>query len=191
MNSPLPSTRRRTLIGLAGCVVVASLAACAGLGPRNVTLSAADLQTLIERQFPRERRLLEMVDVSMARPVVRLLPERNRISTEIDLSASERLSGRSVRGSLALDHALRFEPSDATVRLSQVKVQDFRLEVGGTALRGQSARLGALLAERMLDDFVIYRVSDEKREALRRAGIHRAEVAVTSRGVEVRFDEAR
>ena len=165
--------------------------ACAGLdSPRELTLSQADLQTLIERQFPRERRVFEFVDVSLARPSIRLAPERNRIVTELDLSAFERLSGKSMRGSLALDHALRYEPSDATVRLAQVRVNDMKLEVGGTTLSGQTARLGALLTERLLDDFVIYQVSDSRREAMRRAGLNAATVAVTSRGIEVRFSES-
>jgi len=58
-------------------------------------------------------------------------------------------------------------------------------------LQGQTARLSGLLAERMLDDFVIYKVNDEKREALRRAGVNNAKVVVTSRGVEVQFNETR
>ena len=176
---------------LALAVAALVLTACAGLGsPRELTLSQADLQTLIERQFPRERRVFEFVDVSLARPSIRLAPERNRIVTELDLSAYERLSGKTLRGNLAIDHALRYEPSDATVRLAQVRVNDMRLEVGGTTLSGQSARLGALLTERLLDDFVIYRVSDERREAMKRAGLNAATVAVTGRGVEIRFTDA-
>ena len=67
-------------------IVAAGLAGCAGLsGPRNVTLSQADLQSLVERQFPLQRRLLEVIDVNVARPSLRLLPERNRIGTDLDL----------------------------------------------------------------------------------------------------------
>jgi hypothetical protein len=178
---------RSLALGLAALV----LAACAGLSsPREIMLSQADLQALVERQFPRERRVFEFVDVSLARPSIRLAPERNRVVTELDLSALERLSGRTLRGSLALDHALRYEPSDATVRLAQVRVNDMRLEVGGTTLSGQTARLGALLTERLLDDFVIYQVSESRREAMRRAGLNAATVAVTPRGIEVRFSES-
>ena len=187
--APDRAQARRRLLLAAGATTL--LAACAGLGPRSVTLSQADLQALIERQFPRDRRVLELIDVNLARPVIRLVPERNRISTELELSAVERLSGRALRGSLTLDHALRYEPSDATLRLAQVRVNDLKLDVGGTTLSGQAARLGGLLAERLLDDLVLYRASDDKREALRRAGIDRAEVAVTARGIELRFAEVR
>jgi hypothetical protein len=47
--------------------------------------------------------------------------------------------------------------------------------------------LAALLAERVLDDFVIYRVNDERRQTMARLGVNNADVAVTSRGIELRF----
>jgi hypothetical protein len=176
----MPRRRLALLLPLA-------LAACAALGPRELTISEAQLQSLIERQFPRERRLLEVLDVTLVRPQVRLVPERNRITTQLELGAVERLSGRTLRGSLALDHGLRYEPGDATVRLANVKVQSLQLDVGGTPLAGQATRLGSLLAERVLDDFVLYRVPEDRREAMRRAGLADASVAVTSRGVELKF----
>lgn len=187
---PMPS-RRTALAALCATPLLALLPACASLGPRQLTLSQADLQSLIERQFPRERRVLEVVDLSLARPQVRLVPERNRITTELELSAVERLSGRTLRGSLALDHGLRYEPNDATVRLSQVRVNDLRLDVGGTPLSAQAARLASALGERALDDVVVYRVSEGRREALRRAGLERADFVVTARGIELRFVEGR
>lgn len=175
--------RRAVLAVLA----VAGLGACASLDPRRVTLSQAELQSLVERRFPRQQRVMELFDVSLANPVVRLVPERNRMATSMDVQASERLSGRALRGSLALDHSLRFEPSDASVRLANVKVEDVKLELAGTPLSGQAARLGALLAERALDDFVIYRLDDERRQTMARLGVSHADVAVTARGIEVRF----
>ncbi len=168
------------------------LASCAGLGgPRTVTLSQAELQTLIERQFPHQRRVLELIDVTVARPTLRLLPERNRIGTDLDLSASERLSGRTVRGSLTLDYALRYEAADASVRLSQVQVQDARLDLGSGALSPSGARVAALLAERLLDDFVLYRADAQRLRSLQRAGIAAADIVVTSRGLEIRFADPR
>lgn len=168
------------------------LAGCAGLGgPRNVSLSLAELQNLVDRQFPHQRRVLEVVDINVARPTLRLLPERNRIGTDLDLAASERLSGRAVRGSLSLDYALRYEPSDASVRLSQVRVQEARLDMGNGPLSPSGARIGALLAERLLDDFAIYRADPERLKAIQRLGITAADIVVTARGVDIRFAEPR
>jgi len=168
------------------------LAGCAGLGgPRNVNLSQEQLQAHIDRQFPRQQRLLELIDINVARPILRLMPERNRIATDLDLSATERLSGRTVRGSLALDYALRYEPSDGSVRLAQVHVQEARLDLGNGPLAPSSARVGALLAERLLDDFALYRADPKRLELLQRAGVTAADIVVTARGIEIRLAEPK
>jgi hypothetical protein len=178
------ASRRRVIVG---ALTLVAATGCASLDPRAIMLSQSELQSLLERQFPRQQRVMELLDVSLTKPSLRLVPERNRIVTALDLAATERLSGRSLRGSLAIEHALRFEPSDATVRLANVKVDAIQLELAGTPLSGQAARLGGLLAERLLDDFVIYRVGDDKRAMLARSGVNNADVAVTGRGVELKF----
>jgi hypothetical protein len=182
-----PVSRRSCLAGAA----LLLLAGCAAIDPRNVTLSQAELQALFERQFPRQQRLAELLDVSLARPTLRLVPQRNRIATGLELSATELLTRRSLRGSFSIEHALRYEPSDATVRLSNVKIDALQLELAGTPLSGQAARLGAMLAERVLDDFVVYRVAEDRRRMLESAGVNNADFAVTARGIELRFAPAR
>jgi hypothetical protein len=182
---------RRRALGILVLAAVAGLCACAGLDPNSVTLSESDLQRLLEREFPRQQRVMELLDVNLSKPSLRLVPERNRVATSLDLSASERLSGRVLRGSLAIEHALRYEASDATLRLANVRVDALRLDVAGTPLSGQAARLGGLLVEQLLDDFVIYRLSDERRQRLARAGVNGVDVAVTARGVELKLVPAR
>ncbi len=83
------------------------------------------------------------------------------------------------------------KPSDASLRLSQVRVQDVKLDLGSGPLAPEGARLGALLAERLLDDFVLYRADAERLKLLQRAGVTAAEIVVTSRGVELSFAEPR
>lgn len=168
------------------------LAGCAGLvGPRSVSLSLEQLQGRLERQFPRQQRLLEIIDLTIARPSLRLLPERNRVATDLDLSATERLSGRTARGSLSLDYALRYEASDGSVRLSQVRVQETRLDMGSGPLSPSAARVGALLAERLLDEIVIYRVDAERLKLIQGLGITAADIAVTERGIDIKFGAAK
>jgi hypothetical protein len=183
---------RRLALAAVTFAVAAGLAGCAGWGgPRAVVLSRERLQGIVERQFPRQQRLFDFIDITVARPALRLLPERNRIATDLDLVATERLSGRTARGTLALDYALRYEPSDASLRLSQVHVQQAILELGSVSLSPEGARLGALLAERLLDDFALYRADEGRLKQLQRAGVTAAEIVVTSDGIELRFAEPR
>jgi hypothetical protein len=70
-----------------------------------------------------------------------------------------------------------------------VQVKDAKLDVGSQILSGQTARLGGLLAERLLDDFEVYRFSPERLNALKKVGFNSANIDVTSNGVEMKFKE--
>ncbi len=174
------------LLGLSGCAQFG--------GPRTVVLDQDQLQKIVEKAFPIDRRLLEALDVSVTTPRVRLLPERNRLATELDIETRDRLFGGQWRGRLALDSALRFEPSDRSVRLVQVRVNDFSLDGGAAAAGGNAARrsqfdrLGAVLAERVLEDLPIYRLTPEREARLAGSGLAPGAITVTSRGVEITFE---
>jgi hypothetical protein len=162
------------------------LGACA-LGLRDITLSEAELQALIERHIAKPQRVAEVIELTLERPQIRLLPERNRIASALDITVLERISGRTLRGSLSAEHTLRYEPADTTLRIAQLRVQDFKLDLGAGALTGRAARLAAGAAPRPPPDAVVWRASESQRERLTRAGVQRADIQVTPRGVEVRF----
>ncbi len=172
-------------------VLMLALAGCVGYGgPRTITLSAADLQRLVDRQFPLERRFLEVLDVSVSAPRMRLLPERRRLGTELDVAVRDKLFGGRWQGHLALDSALRYEPRDQSLRLQQVRVDAFNLDNGGGPLPAQAERVAALLAERVLDDMVVYRLPPERLADLQRHGLVPSAVEVTARGLEVTLSAA-
>jgi hypothetical protein len=175
--------RRRLCVAPLGLALVA--AGCAALGPRNLTLSEADLGRLLASRFPTTQRLAEVVDVTVSSPRVWLIPERNRLGGTFDVNAAERLFGRAANGKLAMECALRFEPADDSIRLTQVRVQQLQMETGGAALPLQAQRIGSLLAEKVLDDMAVYRLKPEQAERLHAAGLRTGAVTVTSRGVEV------
>lgn len=180
-STPSARATRRRLLGLllaAGPV----LAACAALGPRTVTLDEDELARLLERRFPLHRPLLDLFDVTVAAPRVRLLPERNRLATELDLAVVERITGRPLQGGMALDGELRWEASDDSLRLSQVRVQ--RVQLGASTLPPPLQRVGGWLAEQVLEDMVLWQPTPQQ---LQRLGGRIGAVTVTSRGVEVTF----
>lgn len=182
---------RSCLAASATFVVLAGLVACAGLGgPPTVTLSERELDTLARRAFPVERRVLEVFDASVAPPRLRLLPERNRLAAQLDIGLRDRMFGGQWKGQLDFDTALRWEPADQTVRLAQVRVLDFKLVTAGALPRTAGEKLGAAVAERVLEDFVLYRLPIERAQELQRRGVKPGAVTVTSRGVEVTFAPA-
>jgi hypothetical protein len=170
------------------------LAACSGAFlPRSITLSEAELQAQLQRRFPLQRSVFELYDLQLSDPRLRLDAQANRLATELTLSGTERRSGRSLQGRLALDYGLRFEPADASIRLVQPRVQslDFAPEPGPSQRRTELAqRLGIALAERMLDDFVLYRVPADRLQRLASAGLRPGALRITPSGVEITFEPA-
>ena len=149
----IPNSQRRRLLGGLGAVAGLALAGCAGFGgPQTLTFGESELAALLARHLPGVQRVAEVLDVTLSSPRVWLIPERNRLGSSFDVSAAERLFGRSLKGRLALDCALRFEPADDSIRLTQVRVQQFGLDTGTTGLPLPAQRIGALLAERVLED---------------------------------------
>lgn len=180
--------QRRRLLRVTSVLGVLALGACAGLlGPPTVTLSEAEIGRLMERNFPVDRTLLDIFEVTVNAPRVRLLPEANRLAAVVGVRARNRLFAQGWQGQIDFDAALRWEPSDQTVRLSQVRVRDLALVDPGAFNRNTVERLGAALAERVLEDSAIYRLPATRAAQLREKGYQPASVNVTWQGLEIRF----
>lgn len=188
-------------LGLAPWAAV--LPGCAGLGgPSVVTLGEAELASLLSRAFPQQRRLFDAVDVTLSLPRLALQPERNRLQVDLTAQAVERFGGRSGQGRIVFDSALRYEPQDASLRLTQVRVQQLQFELGrrdgaapaaaaaSAAPSGLSQRLAQALAEQWLQELAIYRLSPERLAQLKAWGLTPGAVTVTARGVEVTLAKA-
>jgi hypothetical protein len=166
-----------------------AVAACAGVGdPRSITLTTAEIERLMERQFPIDKRMMEIFDVSIKAPRVNMLPDRNRVGAVLEMRAKSILFVGGWQGQLKFDSALRWDASDQTVRLSQVRVQDLAIDNTDPLTRSAAERLGAAVAERMLEDLSLYQLPAERAAQLTAQGLRPAGVVVTSRGLQVNFE---
>ncbi|WP_372659055.1 DUF1439 domain-containing protein [Hydrogenophaga sp.] len=186
----IESTRRRLLFWSASLPLALGLTACAGLqpGPRTVDISEARLAQMIAGQFPFNSRYLEIFDVSLAAPRVRLLPAENRIGTEVAYSIGTLFGTRPTQGTLSLSYGLRFEPSDNSVRLSEVRIDSFEVPGVPQAYANRASRLGALLAEGLLQDFAIHRFSADDLAASQRWGYRPGAMTVLPGGLRLQLD---
>lgn len=178
--------RRGAALALAALL----LAACAGV-PRSITLSEAELQAQLARRFPLQRNVLDSIELQLSDPVLRLDPAANRLATELTLQGSERRSGRSLQARLALDYGLRWEPADGSVRLVRPRVQSLQFADAalGSARRAEwLQQMGSALAERLLDDMVLYRVPEARLQTLRAAGYRPGTLQVTPAGLEIMIE---
>jgi hypothetical protein len=155
-----------------------------------VTLTQPELERLVERNFPVDRTLLDVFDVTVNAPKVQLVPERNRLAAVVDVRARDKLFASQWQGQLTFDAALRWEARDNTVRLAQVRVQDLAFNKPGVIARSTSERLGAALAERVLEDSAIYRLPADRLAQMQALGVVPGAVTVTARGVEITFAPA-
>ena len=127
----IPWRRRRLLQAAFTGAVGWGLAGCSGWAePWIITLGEAELADRMGRLFPRSQRLLEVLDIELSTPRLRLLPETNRLALSLWLRTRERLLGNAGHGQLAFDCALRWEAQDTSLRLTQVRVQQLWFEVG-------------------------------------------------------------
>ena len=142
------------------------LAGCAALAPQGkiINLSQERLLQLISSQFPFNNRMLEILDVAVSKPRLQLDPLNNRIQTGLDVNVAPRglagaITQRNFSGVLDMSYGLRFEPSDNSIRMNDVKVS--KLDVPGVPEQFQVAvnKLGGMLAERLLSDYSLYKLT--------------------------------
>lgn len=182
---------RRVGLSTVGLLVAGWLVGCAALGsgPRTVEISEARLVELMSRPFPRSQRYLDLFDVTLSAPRVRLIPAQNRIGTELAYSlGASVLSERQMTGTLGLSYGLRFEPSDATVRLANVKVEAFDLRGLPKAYAGRTRQLGALLAENLFQDLVVHRLDAADLRRLEGRGLKPGALSVVPGGLRLQLD---
>jgi hypothetical protein len=166
--------------------LAALIAACATLGGSKVlTFSEADLARMLEQHAPFQRRLLEVLDVRVQNPTIRLVPGSNRLASSFDVSATERVSRRTLTGRMAVEYGLRYDDQDKAIRMTDVRVSSFQLDNVPADKKAGVQNLGALIAEQMLADATLYRFRPEDLKNAEGKGLKPGNVAVTSRGVEV------
>ena len=196
---PVGQRDRRRALGraLAGSAalcagLLAALSGCAGLlGTHDLDISESQLTLLLARQFPMEREVLEVVGLSISNPQVQLMPQSNRVGTELDVAAVDRLFGSAASGHVKLDYGLRFQPSDHTIRMTQVRVRELTLASGSSNLHGAAQRIGSLVAEKALDNLVLYRMKPAQADEMDRLDLVASPITVTPQGLHMTVSPRR
>jgi hypothetical protein len=175
--------------------LIANLLGCATLNPEPKTLSISQerLMQLISGQFPFNSKVLEVFDVVVSAPKMSLDAANNRINTSLDLNVVGNgilglLTQREYKGALDLSYGLRFEPSDNSVRMTDVKLNKLKLE-GAPDLMGQTfSRLGVALAQKLLAEQVLYKVSDKDMQAAKGWGYKPGAFKVSPTGLLITLE---
>jgi hypothetical protein len=111
--------------------------------------------------------------------------DANRLATEFEVLVSDRVFHGQHRGMIALNYGLRFEPSDNSVRLTNVRVDRFEIDGAPALLRQQLDRLGVQLAEQTLNERPVYTLRPKDVEAVQGRGYRPGDIRVTSTGLVI------
>lgn len=177
-------------------VLALALAGCSALPfnnpfvPRTIEVSQEQLLAQVSGQFPFNRRMLDFFDVTVSAPRLTMLPQENRIATELDVDTGRTLLTEGFKGRLALSYGLRYEPGDQSVRLADVRLDRFQMEGVPDALKTRTGRLGSVLAEELLNGFTVYRFKPEDLKIALGLGFTPGAIHVTARGVALTLEPA-
>ncbi len=175
-------------------VLAWALAGCSALpfnnpfAPRTIEVSQEQLLAQVSGQFPFNRRMLDFFDVTVSAPRLTMLPQENRIATELDVDTGRTLLTDGFKGRLALSYGLRYEPADQSVRLADVRLDRFQMEGVPDALKTRTGRLGSLLAEELLNGFTVYRFKPEDLKIALGLGFTPGGIYVTGRGLALTLE---
>ncbi|WP_156909372.1 DUF1439 domain-containing protein [Ottowia thiooxydans] len=187
-------TRRQGLGALAGIALAGlliTLPACANRlsagadGTRSYTLPRAQLEELIGKKFPQQRRLSGLIDVTLQRPRLQLLPETNRLGTSIDLTAAEMLLGTRYEGRVDLDYGIRFDAADGSIRMVDVRVGKVDFPSVPQQYQPLFARAAPRMVEQLLNGMVLQEIKPDQLALVNGLGYRVGEVRVTREGLRV------
>lgn len=162
-----------------------ALAACAAIAPRSLTVDEAAIQRAVDRRFPLDQRALEVLDLHVAKPRFALLADRRKLGASFDVDVRDRLFGGAWHVGLDLESGLRWDAPARSLRLDQVRVTALRLDGAPSAAHAQAERVGALLAERVLENMPVWHMDDDKAAQLARFGVEPGAVNIGTGGIEI------
>jgi hypothetical protein len=166
-------------------------AAAAWLGPDTITVGLSQIDAVLARRFPLKRRVLDLIDLEVAPPALRLLPRDNRLGADLNIQITDPASAQKATGAMAISFGLRYAAKDASVRLTQPRLERVGFDAGQGAagmLDPQWLQAAAPVVARLLDNAAIYRLKPEQLELMQRAGVQPGELRVTPLGVEIRIE---
>lgn len=181
--------KRRLLLMASGLAL--SGAACSSMpdrrDPPGYKVSAEQLQQAVARRFPRRYPVGGLFDLNVQAPRLRLLPELNRLGTEMVVEAAGPALGRSYTGAFDLDFGLRYEASDQTIRAYQLRVNSLRFADLPPGPAGLLNTYGPTLAEQTLHEVVLHQLRAKDLAVPNGLGLQPGSITVTPQGLVIGF----
>jgi hypothetical protein len=181
--------QRRSLMQGAGWALVSAAAGIsfAAFAQPSYRISREQLQQAVAERFPLRYAARGLLSLKISEPHLRLLPEQNRIASELPIEVSGPTLPRSYAGAIELDFALRYEAADCTLRAHQIRVH--AVELPGLS-RDAAALIDAYVraaSERALLEVVVHRLRPGDLALADTMGFEPGEITVEPDGLSIHF----
>ena len=151
------------------------------------TVSAEQLQRSVAMHFPLRYPVPGVLDLELQTPLLRLLPEQNRISAEIVVDAAGPALQRSHKGTFEISFALRYEASDRTIRAHQLRFKRLQFPSLQPGVVDMLNTYGPALAQQSLLEVVVHQLRPQDLTLADVMGMQPGSITVTDAGLVIGF----
>ncbi|HYW55866.1 MAG TPA: DUF1439 domain-containing protein [Polaromonas sp.] len=176
--------RRQWITMLAGALALATTPAQA---QPSYTVTTAQLQEAVVKKFPMRYPVGGLIELTLQPPNLRLLPEQNRLRTQMVVDANGPALSRSTTGNFDVDFALRYEPRDQSIRAHMLKVNSLSLSELAPVPAALLQAYGPSLAEQSLLEVELHKLEPKDLMLADGLGLEPGKITVTARGLVIGF----
>ena len=182
---------RRSLLIAATRGLALSAGAWAACGPAQAlpsyTLPLAQLQEMAARKFPRSVPVQGLFNLTVQAPQLRLLPAVNRLGAAMAVEAAGPALRRSHEGLFDVEFALRYEPSDRSLRAHQIQLGRLEFPTLKPAVAELINAYAPALAEQSLREVTLHQLRPQDTAVFDGLGLQPGPITVTDKGLVVEF----
>ena len=128
---------------------------------------------------------LRLLDLDLQTPRLHLLPDQNRLRAEMAVAAAGPALNRVHQGSFDVDFALRYEPSDRTLRAHQLRLARLTFPTLPARATEMINLYAPTLADQSLREVVVHELTAQDLRAVDAMGMQPGAITVTSTGLVV------
>ncbi len=150
-------------------------------------VSKDKLQQAVGERFPRKYPARNLFDITLQVPQLRMLPEQNRMGVQVPVGLAGQALNRAYTGLFDVDFGLRFEPSDLSLRATQLRVNTLSFDNLAPGPAALLAAYGPQLAEQSLQDVVLHQLKPQDLALPDGMGLQPDKITVTAQGLSISF----
>jgi hypothetical protein len=153
--------------------------------PPGYTVPESLLQESVAQRFPMRYPVPGLLNLDVQVPRLRLLPEQNRLSADMEVIAAGPALNRTHRGLFDLNFALRYEASDRTVRAHQLRFNRLRFPTLQPSVVDLLNTYAPMLAEQSLMEVVVHQLSPKDLAMANALNMQPGSITVSAQGLVI------